>query len=321
MTMGDGSDDAPFDLGVVGPAGGRGVIGVDGHDGDQHAGDGARGSSHAWRRWALLAAGLAAGGLLGAVIVDARHDAAELADVAIISGPANWMLDEGGSAAASVDLQLVNIGSRPVEILGIAADGFEITPDAEPFEQVEAPVGEWVVVQQTGLVADCSANDAPDAVQVRIRDAEGDERTVDADQNSDYGSIGMLWTDQCEFNAGYVQFVGPVIATTVGESSLTVTLPLLNYSGRSVQITRLVPMAPGLAATQPELPIRLVGHATAQIELTWTVEDCAAATSMAGDDGMIEFTVTSGSREVPEFSPLDTSTMVELVRLAGRVCG
>lgn len=315
--MGDGSHDAPLDLGVVGPAGGRGD---DGEGGDQHAGDGERGSSHAWRRWALLAAGVAVGGLLGAVVVDARHDAAELADVAIISGPANWTLDEEGSAAASVDLQLVNIGSRPVEILGIAADGFEITPDAEPFEQVEAPVGEWVVVQQT-LVADCSANDAPDAVQVRIRDADGDERTVDADQNGDYGSIGMLWTDQCEFNAGYVQFVGPVIATTVGESSLTVSLPLLNYSGRSVQVTRLVPMAPGLTATQPELPIRLVGHATAQVELTWTVEDCAAATSMAGDAGMIEFTVTSGSQEVPEFYPLDTSTMVELVRLAGRVCG
>lgn len=318
--MRDGADGAPFDLGVVGPPGDPGVETVDGGAGDDGDGSGVRDGSARWRRWAVPVAGLLVGSLLGAVIVDARNDAAELAHVSVISGPANWTLGEDSSGTASLDLQLVNVGSRPVEILGIAADGFDLAPGTGPFEAVDAPVGDWVTVQQAGLVADCTADGGPTTVQVRIRDADGDERTVTADQNTDYGSIGMLWTDQCEFSGGYVQFVGPVIGTVLGESSVTISMPLLNYSGRSVQVTRLVPWAPGLTATQPELPIDLDGHATAQVDITWAVDDCAAAMSMGGGDGRVEFTVASGTTELPESHPLDAETMVELVRLAWRTC-
>lgn len=130
----------------------------------------------------------------------------------------------------------------------------------------------------------------------------------------------MLWTEQCEFGGGYVQFAGPA-AMTVADTSVTMTLPLFNYSGRSVRITAMVPMAPGMAATPPELPVALDGQGSAQVEVTWAVENCAEASSMSGDAGLIEYSVGYGSMEVPESYPLDGPAMVELVRLANRVCG
>ncbi|MBB5789315.1 hypothetical protein [Jiangella mangrovi] len=322
MTMRDGADDGGrddgvLDLGVVGPGGDPDAVGPDAV-GPEAVEPSRR--ARAWRRWALVAATLLVGGLLGAVVTDARHDAAELARVGLISGPVNWIPADDGTGAATVDLQIVNIGAQPVEIVGIATPGFEIAPGTEPLEPVEAPVGDWVVVEQPGLVADCEA-EPPTGVDVLIRNGDGDERTVRADQNDSYGSIDMYWVDQCEFSAGYVQFLTPPTSVQVADDALTVTTPLLNYSGRPVQVTNLVPMASGFTATVPPLPIALTGHNAAQVELTWTVADCAAAMSIPGDGGRIEFTVQSGTHQRPESNPLDGPTMVELVRLAGRVCG
>lgn len=315
MTVGDGRDDS-FDLGVVGRGGDGGIGGEPGDDGPSGADEPGR---RRWRRWAVPAAALVAGALIGTVVADARHDAAELARVGIVSGPSTWTPEAGGDGSVALDLQLVNIGSRPVEIVGVEADGFGVEPGTDPIDAVEAAAGVWVVVRQPGLLADCTAA-APTSLRVRVRDSGGDEHTVTADQHVDYGGIGMLWTEQCEFGGGYVQFAGPA-AMTVADTSVTMTLPLLNYSGRSVRVTRMVPMAPGMAALPPELPIPLDGQGTAQVEVTWSVEDCVAALSMSGDAGLIEYSVAYGSMEVPESYPLDGPTMVELVRLANRVCG
>ncbi|SDS95879.1 hypothetical protein [Jiangella sp. DSM 45060] len=315
MTVGDGRDDS-FDLGVVGRGGDGGIGGEPGDDGPSGADEPGR---RRWRRWAVPAVALVAGALIGTVVADARHDAAELARVGIVSGPSTWTPEAGGDGSVALDLQLVNIGSRPVEIVGVEADGFGVEPGTDPIDAVEAAAGVWVVVRQPGLLADCTAA-APTSLRVRVRDSGGDEHTVTADQHVDYGGIGMLWTEQCEFGGGYVQFAGPA-AMTVADTSVTMTLPLLNYSGRSVRVTRMVPMAPGMAALPPELPIPLDGQGTAQVEVTWSVEDCVAALSMSGDAGLIEYSVAYGSMEVPESYPLDGPTMVELVRLANRVCG
>lgn len=315
MTVGDGRDDS-FDLGVVGRGGDGGIGGEPGDDGPSGADEPGR---RRWRRWAVPAVALVAGALIGTVVADARHDAAELARVGIVSGPSTWTPEAGGDGSVALDLQLVNIGSRPVEIVGVEADGFGVEPGTDPIDAVEAAAGVWVVVRQPGLLADCTAA-APTSLRVRVRDSGGDEHTVTADQHVDYGGIGMLWTEQCEFGGGYVQFAGPA-AMTVADTSVTMTLPLLNYSGRSVRVTRMVPMAPGMAALPPELPVPLDGQGTAQVEVTWSVEDCVAALSMSGDAGLIEYSVAYGSMEVPESYPLDGPTMVELVRLANRVCG
>jgi hypothetical protein len=312
---GDGDHDGVLDLGVMGPHGGDPTDGDHGDDGEHEHRPG-----RSWRRWVFLAAMLLVGGLLGAVVTDARHDAAELARVGLISGPVNWVPADDGTGAATVDLQLVNIGAQQVEIIGVATPGFTLAEGTEPLEPVEAPVGDWVVVEQPGLVADCEA-EPPTGVDVRIRDSDGDERTVRADQNDTYGSIDMYWVEQCEFSAGYVQFLSPPTTVQVADDSVTVTTPLLNYSGRPVQVTNMVPMASGFTATVPPLPIALTGHNAAEVELTWTVADCAAAMSIPGDDGRVEFTVQSGNHQRPESNPLDGPTMVELVRLAGRVCG
>ena len=119
----------------------------------------------------------------------------------------------------------------------------------------------------------------------------------------------MLWTSQCEFGAGYVQFIRPATTRTDG-ASITVTLPMLNYSGRPAQVTRMVPIAPGLTGVPSELPIELAGNDTGEVDITWTVEDCAAATAMRGGDGLIEYTVMSGTNELPERYPLDAHVMV-----------
>ncbi|TDD64895.1 hypothetical protein E1262_26910 [Jiangella aurantiaca] len=306
MTMGDERDDGILDLGVVGRAGGEGP--------PEPAGR----SAHPWRHWAVPAAALLVGGLLGAVVADARHDAAELARVGVVSAVTNWT-PERSDAGTSVEVQLMNIGARAVEIVGLEADGFAIDPGAGSPDAILAPVGEWVTVRQDGLVADCAAA-APTHVRVRIRDDGGDERTVTADQQADYGGLDMLWSSECEFGAGYVQFAGPVTARSDG-ASLTVTLPMLNHSGRPARVTSMVPMVPGMSAVPPELPIELDGNSTVQVAVTWTVEDCAEATTMSGYDGQIEYSVTSGTTQLPERFPLDAPTMVELVRLAGHVCG
>lgn len=308
MTAGNERGDGVLDLGVVGPSG----------DSDD-PGEPAASPAHAWRRWAIPAAALLVGGLLGAVVTDARHDAGELARVGMVSGLTHWTGDRSTGPGTPVEVQLMNIGALPVEVVGIETDGFEVDPGADATEAVPAPVGEWVTVRQDGLVADCEAA-VPTELRVRIRDDGGDEHTVTADQQADYGGLRMLWTSQCEFGAGYVQFTGPATIQS-DATSLTVTLPMLNHSARPARVTHLVPMAPGLSATPPELPVELDGNAATQVELTWTVDDCAAATTMRGDDGLIEYTVASGTTQLPERFPLDAQVMVELVRLVSQVCG
>lgn len=310
--MRDGAGDAPLDLGVVGAP-------SDPEADEPGEPDEPRGWARARRLWAVPAAALLVGGLLGAVIVDARHDAAELARVSIVSGPTSWVPAADRSGAVTIELQLMNIGARPVEILGVEAEGLEPSPGTEPAEAVEAPVGDWVVVRQAELVADCEAGAAPSELRVRVRDSDGDERIVTADQNDDYGNIGMYWISQCDLSAGYVQLM-EATATLIADDSVTVTLPLLNHSGRAVQITHLVPIVSGLTAAQPSLPIAVAANGTAQVDLTWTVDDCAAALSLRGNEAVVEFTASSSSTQVPEAYPLDAATLVELVRLTARVC-
>ncbi|PZF82638.1 hypothetical protein [Jiangella anatolica] len=311
MSLGERPDERPLDLGVVGPPGDPGA------EGDLEPADR---TGHPWRRWALPAAALVVGGLLGGVVTDARNEAADLARVGVVAGASTWTPASRDEDGASADLQLMNIGARTVEIVGIEADGFAVAPGAGRFETVEAPVGDWVTVRQHGLVADCDSA-APAELRVHIRDDAGDEHTLTADQQPDYGGgLAMLWTSQCDFGAGYVQFTGPGY-TRAEETSVVQTVPLMNYAGRHARVTHLVPMAPGMTATPPEVPIELDGNEVTQVEIVWTVDDCAAATTMGGADGQIEYTVTSGTMQLPERYPLDGPTMVELVRLAGRVCG
>ncbi|MBB5789317.1 hypothetical protein [Jiangella mangrovi] len=295
--------DEPFHLGVVGespsseppPAPGGG-----GH----------------WR-WVALAAAVAVGAVLGLVVSDARHDAAELTEIRVVAGGLDAFTMSTPDEPVSIGVHLLNAGEREIEILGFGADGLTIVPDSADPEPVTAPPGEWVTIQQDGLVPDCAA-DPPARLQVRIRDAGGEQRVVEAAELPGYGPASQLWAT-CTYGP-QVTLMEPEVVTA-GPTSLLTDFPMDNYGADEAELQVVGVESPGLRVEAAGLPVTVPPGEGVTVGLTWTVSSCAEARQFSDVNLTYTFGESADRRDNPfSYVPVSGRARAELVLLVDRVC-
>ncbi|MBB5789318.1 hypothetical protein [Jiangella mangrovi] len=282
-------------------------------------GDEAPASAPRWL-WAVVVMALVVGGALGLVVADTRDDAAGLSDVRLVSGlveGSSMTADE--SAPGNIRLSLLNLGEHEVEILGLEPAGMTVQPGDRPADPLPAPPGEWVTATQTGLIADCSLGDPGQVIRVRVRDAAGTERVVEASGLPDsLGTLGM-WQTACAPPALVFPRIGVASAAVHEAATLTTELPVANDSGRPLRVIRFGSESPGLALTAPELPIEMPANDATRIPLTWGVTDCQIA--LGWPDVVIDYSLERDGDQSSGSYVLVGPARAELVLLVQRVCG
>ena len=301
-------EEAPLDLGVVGA--------VDQPE-PAEPDPGPRQPAGRWR-WVVVALAFVTGGVLGLVVADSRDDAAGYADVRLVSGSVTNVSERADDESPGrLQLSVLNIGEHEVEILGLEPYGTAVVPGEEAAAPVQAPPGEWVTASQDGLVFDCEAEvDDVDGLRIRVRDAGGTERVVEADGMPEYGGVSDAWRYTCQ----PAELLFPEIAATVTGSdaeSVTIEVRLSNPGTVPMEVSALETDTPGLAAAGPELPFELPPDESVTMPLTWTVTDCRLARQWPDPEIVYAY---SGQQTSRDYHSMDAAAQAALVLLTDRVC-
>lgn len=252
--------------------------------------------------------------------VEADAGTPRRSDVRLVGGLVHdFSMTADESAPGHIRLNLLNLGEHEVEILGLEPPGMTVRSGEEPADPLPAPPGEWVTAAQTGLIADCTLGDPGDVVRVRVRDAAGIERVVEADGLPDLIGTFDSWSAACAPPALVFPQIG-VASTAVHEAATaTVELPVANDSGRPLRVVGFGSVSPGLALTVPWLPIAMPANDSARVPLTWAVTDCAVA--LAWPDVVIDYSLERNGDQAGGSHVLTGPARAELVLLVQRVCG
>lgn len=273
----------------------------------------------AWQRWAGLGAALIVGAVVGIVASNARNDAAEYGEVDLVRGTIDV---EYGSPLSSnaqrLYVNLVNSGPREVEILSVDVDGFRaLTAEdgAEGADSVTAAPGEWVRVE-ANVEADCDTR-PPGTLQVNVRTGSGEQTVVVTGQPGDDQLI-WAWQGGCESSAGTGVFIGDTRTISADASGARIVLPVTNGAAESLTVTAMETTTPGFAMQTDPLPVDVEAGGTVSIETLWTVTDCEDAGRFS--EATVAVNIHNESMDTRVSQPLDNPTLIELVRLAVRVC-
>ncbi|RIQ23157.1 hypothetical protein [Jiangella rhizosphaerae] len=294
----------PLELGTVGPA----------YADDD--GETARPTPR-WRLWTGLGAALVVGAVVGIVANNARNDAAEYAEVDLVRGSVDV---EFGAPLSSntqrLHVNLINTGPREVEILSVEIDGFRSVEDGESDDHaVTAAPGEWVRVQST-VEADCTTR-PPGTLQVRVRTGSGEQTVVVTGQPGDDQLI-WAWQGGCRSDSGTGVFIGDTRTVSADASGARIVLPVTNGADEPLTVTAMEATTPGFTMTTDPLPIDVDAGQTVQVETLWTVTDCEDAARFA--EATVAVNIRNESMDTRVSQPLGNPTLIELVRLAVRVC-
>ncbi|MBB5787589.1 hypothetical protein [Jiangella mangrovi] len=270
----------------------------------------------AWQRWGGLGAALVVGAVVGIVANNARNDAAEYGEVDLVRGTIDV---EYGSPLSSnaqrLYVNLVNSGPREVEILAIDVDGFTTVTGDEGGDTVTAEPGEWVRVE-TNVEADCDTR-PPGTLQVHVRTGSGEQNVVVAGQPGDDQLI-WAWQGGCDSSAGTGVFIGDTRTIEADASGARIMLPVTNGAQEPLTVTAMETTTPGFAMQTDPLPVDVEAGGTVQVETLWTVTDCEAAARFS--EATVAVNIHNESMDTRVSQPLDNPTLIELVRLAVRVC-
>lgn len=269
-----------------------------------------------WKVWGGLGAALIVGAVLGVVANNARNDAAEYAEVDLVRGSVEA---EFGSPLSSnsqrLYVNLINTGPRELEILSVDVEGFTSLDDPEGGGSVTAAPGEWVRVGAI-VEADCGTR-PPGTLQVRVRTASGEQTVVVTGQPGDDQLI-WAWQGGCETADGTGVYVGDTRTISADASGARIVLPVSNGSDEPLTVTALETTTPGFTMTTDPLPIDIGAGETVQVETVWTVTDCDGAAQFA--EATVAVNIRNESMDTRVSQPLGNPTLIELVRLAVRVC-
>ncbi|TDC51455.1 hypothetical protein E1212_11730 [Jiangella ureilytica] len=277
------------------------------------------GPTPAWQRWGGLGAALILGAVIGIVANNARNDAAEYSEVDLVRGTVDV---EYGSPLSSnaqrLTVNLVNSGPREVEILSVDVDGFTAVTGEdgdEDQQSVTAAPGEWVRVG-TDVEADCDTR-PPGTLRVHVRTGTGEQTVVVAGQPGDDQLI-WAWQGGCDSSAGTGVFIGDTRTIEADASGARIMLPVTNGAQDPLTVTAMETTTPGFTMQTDPLPVDVEAGGTVQVETLWTVTDCEAAARFS--EATVAVNIHNESMDTRVSQPLDNPTLIELVRLAVRVC-
>jgi hypothetical protein len=154
--------------------------------------------------------------------------------------------------------------------------------------------------------------------------AEGGERTMDVTLPPGPEDALWLWQYGCDnpVTTNGVSFAFREVISRTGDALRIRADAYVGPGVSTVDITAVVSETPGLTVQASDLPVTLTGDREAEpVELTWTVPDCAQATTVL--DVTLGVTVVgdqTGAVHTRLQAPIDTPMLVELVRFTTAVC-
>ncbi|WP_116949113.1 hypothetical protein [Jiangella endophytica] len=268
-----------------------------------------------WRMWIALGAALVVGAVVGIVANNARNDASEYATVDLVRGTVDV---EFGSPLSSdsqrLNVNLINTGPRELEILSIEVDGFTSLQDGDESPVTAAP-GEWVRIGAT-VEPDCDIR-PPGTLEVRVRTASGEQTAVVTGQPGDDQLI-WAWQGGCQTAGSTGILIGDSRTIAADASGARIVMPVSNGDDEPLTVTAMETTTPGFTMTTDPLPIDVGAGATVQVETLWTVTDCDDAARFA--EATVAVNIHNESMDTRVSQPLGNPTLIELVRLAVRVC-
>lgn len=281
-------------------------------EGDEESGR----AAPSWQRWAGLGVALLVGAVVGVVANNARDEAAEYGEIDLVRGTVEV---EYGSPLSSdtqrLSVNIVNSGPRVIEILSIEVDGFRTATGGSDTRPVTAEPGEWVRVV-ANVEADCEIR-PPGTLQARVRTGAG-EQTVVVDGQPGDNQLVWAWQGGCESTNGTGVYIGDSRTISSDASGARILLPVSNGTDGPLTVTGMETTTPGYAMTADALPLDIASEATERVETVWTVTDCEDAARLS--EATVAVNLHNDDMDTRVSQSLDNPTLIELVRLAVRVC-
>lgn len=300
-------DGKPLDLGTLTPASADDGAGPSGG-----SSPGPGGPSAPWRQRAAIALALVVGGTVGAVATDARHDAAEAHQAELVASAAAPRTFLG-----SAELAMLNTAEQAVDIVDVTLPGWARPPGADEPPVVTAEPDVWLTFD-TRAEPQCDAEPSLDATVTAITNA-GDRVTAELTVLDQYNQLDRRWQQKCEtLDGDGLSFDEPTAVSSDAETA-TITIPVRNGLERPGRIVGLGTEAPGFVADSADLPLTVSAGESTTLTITWTVDDCAAAAEVDSPTATADFVSGDLRRRLTHFLP--NTVLVELVRVAERVCG
>lgn len=296
----------PLDLGTLKPASVADATAV------EESSPGPGGSSAPWRQRAAIALALVVGGTVGAVATDARHDAAEAHQAELVASAAAPRTFLG-----SAELAMLNTAEQAVDIVDVTLPGWARPSGTDEPPVLTAEPEVWLTFD-TRAEPQCDAEPSLDATVTAITDA-GDRVTAELTVLDQYNQLEHRWQQKCETLDGDGLSSDEPTAVSSDAETATITIPVRNGLERPGRIVGLGTEAPGFVADSADLPLTVSAGESTTLTITWTVDDCAAAAEVDSPTATADFVSGDLRRRLTHFLP--NTVLVELVRVAERVCG
>ena len=134
------------------------------------------------------------------------------------------------------------------------------------------------------------------------------------------GDDQLIWAWQggCDSTTGTGVFIGNTRTISADASGARIMLPVTNGADEALTVTAMETTTPGFGMSTDPLPLDVEAGGTVQVETLWTVTDCEDAARFA--EATIAVNIHNESMDTRVSQPLDNPTLIELVRLAVRVC-
>lgn len=272
-------------------------------------------NSPTWHRWAVLAIAFVAGVAAGGYGWYAGEEAGDAGRVELVAlHMFGEVFDAVEQSRLLVDLH--NAGARDVTVLQLRTPGWSDAPDVTARE-IAIKAGESGRMVVSGAPR-CESG-VPESIEAEVRTDAGESTVVIPlpATNPARSSIAMVCgiKDNSSFEFPAFYFIEDGSRTTPQASPFHMLLEIERAAG-VVEILDVTVTAPGFTAQATNLPLLVRQGVPRNVELLWTISDCAATRELGSVD--IELALADGE---PTATLLPPWAIAQLARLAAAECG
>jgi hypothetical protein len=274
-------------------------------------------------QWAIVVIAIVAGLIVGALVADARRDAADLAtaesEIDLIVGEPLIVDPPEAIQDTPFQVPLYNAGPLEVELLWARPQGWEVAETAVR-RPTTLPPDVWVPVR-VSAVPDCSELLSPDVLELRVR-TQARERTISLPLPR-AGVMQEARTAVCQPFSPVGAYVEEVqVVPSSQPDTLTMRLRMRAFDPNlRFTLTDLSASAPGFRMIDATVPVQFErGARSFPLDTTWQIVGCDATQTLNEVNLGLEFHDDDGERQT-DGAELPGRGVAELARFAVEQCG